>query len=99
MAGLRHPNRGAATSSPPSRCAGRGLAKPPAPGLRVRRWSAGHWTDEPDAVVTEEPLQLMLDGEPLSVVMRTPGQGIELCLGLMFAEGILRTLDEVRLPL
>src|SRR3979490_3125919 len=97
MAGLRHHNGGAATSSPPSRCAGLRLAKPPAPGLRVRRWSAGHWTDEPDAVVTEEPLQLMLDGEPLSVVMRTPGQEIELCLGLMFSEGIVRGLDEVGL--
>jgi FdhD protein len=39
----------------------------------------------------------MLDGERLSVVMRTPGQDIELCLGLMFAEGIFRSLDEVRL--
>ena len=39
----------------------------------------------------------MLDGQALSVVMRTPGQDIELCLGLMFAEGIVRTLEEVRL--
>src|SRR5450759_2233150 len=39
----------------------------------------------------------MLDGKPLSVVMRTPGQDIELCMGLMFSEGILRTLEEVRL--
>lgn len=39
----------------------------------------------------------MLDGNPLSVVMRTPGNDIELCLGLMFAEGILRELREVRL--
>jgi FdhD protein len=39
----------------------------------------------------------MLDGKPLSVVMRTPGHDIELCLGLMFAEGILRELKEVRL--
>src|SRR4030088_44923 len=39
----------------------------------------------------------MLDGEPLSVVMRTPGQDIELCLGLMFSEGIVRGLDEVGL--
>jgi FdhD protein len=46
-------------------------------------------------VVTEEPLQLMLDGDPLSVVMRTPGKDIELALGLMFAEGILRSLAEV----
>ncbi|HEY4888997.1 MAG TPA: formate dehydrogenase accessory sulfurtransferase FdhD [Candidatus Dormibacteraeota bacterium] len=73
------------------------MPKPAAPGLQVRRWSAGHWTDSPDAVVTEEPLQLMLDGKPLSVVMRTPGQDIELCMGLMFSEGIVRTLDEVRL--
>jgi len=73
------------------------MPKPADPGLQVRRWSAGHWTDSPDAVVTEEPLQLMLDGKPLAVVMRTPGQDIELCMGLMFSEGIVRTLDEVRL--
>jgi len=73
------------------------MAKPAAPGLRIRRWSAGQWTDSPDAVVTEEPLQLMLQGQPLSVVMRTPGQDIELCLGLMFSEGIVRGVDEVRL--
>jgi FdhD protein len=54
------------------------MAKPAAPGLRVRKWSSGQWTDSPDAVVTEEPLQLMLHGQPLSVVMRTPGQDIEL---------------------
>jgi FdhD protein len=47
-------------------------------------------------VVTEEPLQLMLDGEALSVVMRTPGDDIELCLGLMFAEGIVRSAKDVR---
>jgi FdhD protein len=73
------------------------MTKPAAPGLQVRKWSAGRWTDSPDAVVTEEPLQLMLEGKPLSVVMRTPGHDIELCLGLMFAEGILRGLEDVSL--
>jgi FdhD protein len=73
------------------------MTKPAAPGLQVRKWSAGRWTDSPDAVVTEEPLQLMLQGKPLSVVMRTPGHDLELCLGLIFAEGILRELDEVSL--
>jgi FdhD protein len=73
------------------------MAKPAAPGVHVRKWSAGKWTDSPDAVVTEEPLQLMLEGKPLSVVMRTPGHDLELCLGLMFAEGILRSLDELKL--
>jgi FdhD protein len=51
----------------------------------------------PDSVVTEEPLQLMLEGKPLSVVMRTPGHDLELCLGLMYSEGILRALDDVSL--
>jgi len=47
-------------------------------------------------VVTEEPLQLMLEGHALSVVMRTPGNDVELSLGLMFAEGILRAAKDVR---
>ena len=73
------------------------MAKPAAPALQIRKWSAGHWTDSPDAVVTEEPLQLMLEGKPLSVVMRTPGHDLELCLGLMYSEGMLRALDEISL--
>jgi FdhD protein len=73
------------------------MAKRAAPGLRVHRWTSGQWTEAPDAVVTEEPLQISLHGEPLSVVMRTPGHDVELCLGLMYAEGIVRALREVRL--
>jgi len=72
------------------------LAKPSAPRLRVRRWEAGRWSESPDAVVTEEPLQLLLDGKPLSVLMRTPGEDIELAVGLMFAEGIIRSRDDVK---
>jgi FdhD protein len=72
------------------------LPKPAAPGLRIRRFSAGAWTESPDAVVTEEPLQLLLDGEPLAVVMRTPGADIELALGLLYAEGIIRSVADVR---
>src|ERR1700692_2033357 len=72
------------------------MAKPAAPGIHIRRWSAGEWTESPDMVVTEEPLQLMLDGEALSVVMRTPGNDIELSLGLMFSEGIVRSAKDVR---
>jgi FdhD protein len=71
------------------------VAKPAAPGLRIRRFAAGEWTDAPDAVVTEEPLQLLLDGKPLAVVMRTPGADIELTLGLLFAEGIIRSPRDV----
>jgi FdhD protein len=72
------------------------MAKPAAPSLRIHRFSAGEWTEVPDAVVTEEPLQLLLDGEPLAVVMRTPGADIELALGLLFAEGVIRAVQDVR---
>lgn len=71
------------------------MARPAAPALRIRRWSGGRWSEEPDAVVTEEPLQLSLDGTRLSVVMRTPGEDVELALGLMFGEGILRSRTDV----
>lgn len=71
-------------------------ARPPAPDLRIKRWTAGQWSESPDAVVMEEPLQLLIDGEPLSVVMRTPGHDIELAMGLLFAEGVVRSAKDVK---
>ncbi len=62
----------------------------------MRRWTSGSWSESPDAVVTEEPLQLLLDGEALSVVMRTPGNDIELALGLLHAENVIRSAKAVR---
>jgi FdhD protein len=64
--------------------------------MRIRKWAAGRWSEAPDSIVTEEPMQLMLDGEPLSVIMRTPGSDIELTLGLLHAEGIVRSLGDIR---
>jgi FdhD protein len=72
------------------------MAKPASPGLQIRRWTDGKWSESPDMVVTEEPLQLMLDGDALSVVMRTPGHDVELSLGLMFSEGVLRSAADVQ---
>jgi FdhD protein len=37
-----------------------------------------------------------MDGAPLAVVMRTPGADIELALGLLYAEGIIRSAGDVR---
>lgn len=72
------------------------MSRPAAPPVRIQRYDAGRWSDAPDAVVTEEPLQLLLDGSELSVVMRTPGEDVELALGLLYAEGIVRSLADVR---
>ena len=70
--------------------------KPTAPDLDVRRWDSGRWSESPDAVVMEEPLQLSLDGAPLSVVMRTPGSDVELALGLFYSEGIIASARDVK---
>src|SRR5207237_5660725 len=51
--------------------------------------------DDREQVAAEEPLQLSLDGKPLSIVMRTPGNDLELTLGLLWAEQVIRSLDDV----
>jgi FdhD protein len=48
---------------------------------------------ERDAVAIEEPLEIRVDGRPLSVTMRTPGHDEELALGFLFGEGLI---DEPR---
>jgi FdhD protein len=47
-------------------------------------------------VVVEEPLQITLDGHPISVVMRTPGHDADLVRGFLITEGILPSLDAIR---
>ena len=64
-------------------------------GVRVDRYESGTWAGVGDEVAAEEPLQLLLDGEPLSVIMRTPGNDIELALGLLHAERVITSLDDV----
>ena len=42
-----------------------------------------------DEVAVEEPLEIRLAGEPVAVVMRTPGHDVELAAGFLLTEGIL----------
>ncbi|MGH2473571.1 MAG: formate dehydrogenase accessory sulfurtransferase FdhD [Candidatus Limnocylindria bacterium] len=71
------------------------MPRPQAPPVQVARWRAGDWRDDRDQVAAEEPLQLSLDGKPLSIVMRTPGNDLELALGLLWAERVIRSLDDL----
>jgi FdhD protein len=72
------------------------MARPQAPEVLTRRWSAGGWEEAGDRLAAEEPLQLLLDGSPLSVVMRTPGHDVELALGLLWAERVISGRAQVR---
>ena len=44
---------------------------------------------ENDFVVVEEPLEIRVDGRPVVVTMRTPGNDEELVAGFLYAEGII----------
>jgi len=42
-----------------------------------------------DLVAVEEPLEIRVDGQPLAVTMRTPGEDEELALGFLRTEGLI----------
>ena len=52
-------------------------------------------TQRPETLVVEEPLEIRLDGTPLTVTMRTPGSDIELAQGFLLTEGVIAGRDDV----
>ena len=54
--------------------------------VRARRLPAGR--EEDDLVAVEEPLEIRIEGEPVAVTMRTPGNDEELALGFCLTEGL-----------
>lgn len=73
----------------------RSAGRPQAPEVVTERWSPAGWVENADRLAAEEPLQLLLDGQPLSIVMRTPGRDVELALGLLWAERVITDRAQV----
>src|SRR3989442_4350283 len=48
-----------------------------------------------DDVVVEEPLEIRVNGDSVSVTMRTPGDDFDLAVGLLWTEGIIHSRDEI----
>jgi FdhD protein len=48
-----------------------------------------------DDVVMEEPLEIRVNGESVSVTMRTPGNDFDLAVGLLWTEQIIGSRDEI----
>src|ERR1700752_5138291 len=48
-----------------------------------------------DRAATEEPLEVRLHGRPFAVIMRTPGADRELAAGVLFAERVIRSADDL----
>src|SRR4051812_32290955 len=49
----------------------------------------------PDELAVEEPLEIRVDGAPLAVTMRTPGEDEELAVGFLAGEGLIGGADDV----
>ncbi|MCA9525427.1 MAG: formate dehydrogenase accessory sulfurtransferase FdhD, partial [Myxococcales bacterium] len=54
------------------------------PGVRRVRLADGD-----DTLVVEEPLEIRVDGRPLAVLMRTPGEDLDLAAGFLATEGVV----------
>jgi FdhD protein len=69
---------------------GRVTARRPA-----RHLTAAGPVARPETLVVEEPLEIRVNGTPISVTMRTPGADVELTQGFLLTEGIIGGRDDV----
>ncbi|MFF0112517.1 formate dehydrogenase accessory sulfurtransferase FdhD [Streptomyces prasinus] len=63
---------------------------------KVVRIRDGVVSTRPDTLVTEEPLEIRLNGKPLAITMRTPGDDFALAVGFLVSEGVLATASDLR---
>ncbi|MFH8791502.1 formate dehydrogenase accessory sulfurtransferase FdhD [Streptomyces sp. NPDC017941] len=63
---------------------------------RVIRIRDGAVSERADTLVAEEPLEIRLNGRPLAITMRTPGDDFALAAGFLVSEGVLGAADELR---
>jgi FdhD protein len=72
--------------------------RPPARSLeltQVTEWNDGAVHSLQDSLAAEEPLEIRVDGIPLTVTMRTPGNDLELAAGFLLTEGIIESRDQL----
>lgn len=63
---------------------------------RVQRMDAsGLVRERADLLAGEEPLEIRVHGEPLTVTMRTPGDDVDLVAGLLVSEGVVRSSQDL----
>ncbi|MFE1952514.1 MULTISPECIES: formate dehydrogenase accessory sulfurtransferase FdhD [Streptomyces] len=63
---------------------------------KVIRVRDGHVSSRPDTLVAEEPLEIRLNGKPLAITMRTPGDDFALAAGFLVSEGVLGAAAELQ---
>ncbi|MFZ3217541.1 MAG: formate dehydrogenase accessory sulfurtransferase FdhD [Candidatus Acidiferrales bacterium] len=62
---------------------------------QVFEWDDGKLGRKDDFLAAEEPLEIRVGDEPLSVTMRTPGHDRELAAGFLFTEGMIQRHEQI----
>lgn len=62
---------------------------------QVLEWENGTTRSVQDALAAEEPLEIRINGAPLTVTMRTPGHDLELAAGFLLTEGLIQTRSQI----
>ncbi|WP_405824088.1 formate dehydrogenase accessory sulfurtransferase FdhD [Streptomyces sp. NBC_01390] len=63
---------------------------------RVLRIRDGAVSTRPDTLVAEEPMEIRLNGKPIAITMRTPGDDFALAAGFLVSEGVLAERRELQ---
>jgi FdhD protein len=64
--------------------------------ITLHRCGPNGCTEISDLVAVEEALEIRLDGHPVAVVMRTPGDDEDLVTGFLITEGIISSVTDLR---
>ncbi|MFY9731560.1 MAG: formate dehydrogenase accessory sulfurtransferase FdhD [Candidatus Acidiferrales bacterium] len=62
---------------------------------QVTEWKDGAAARKDDYLAAEEPLEIRIGENPLSVTMRTPGHDQELAAGFLFTEGLVQQREQI----
>ena len=62
---------------------------------QVSEWDDGKIRRKEDYLAAEEPLEIRIGDDPLSVTMRTPGHDLELAAGFLFTEGLIQRRAQI----
>jgi len=62
---------------------------------RASHLTANHTKQRPETLVVEEPLEIRVNGNAVTVTMRTPGSDVELTQGFLLTEGVIGQRDDI----
>ena len=61
----------------------------------LKRYRSGQIIESTDVIAPEEPLEIRIEGRPTAVLLRTPGDDIDLTVGFLFTEGVIEEFSDI----